>query len=410
MSPMLLLTHPTGNANVRAAARAFQSANLLQELHSCICWDPESTLARFLPTQVAAQLARRSFADVPLSMQHSHPWREVLRLLGPHLPRLRRHEIGPLSIDAVYRSFDRHVAARIPQLQGLQAVYAYEDGALQTFKAARCLGLTTIYDLPIGYWRAAQRIFEEERELQPQWACTLTGLQDSPAKLARKDEELQLADQVIVASAYVRSTLLDQQACSAPIAVVPYGAPAPLLEPPATSSTGPLRVLYVGSLGQRKGLSYALEAIGSLGTQVSLTLIGNPTSSSCKPLLSALGRHRHITSLPHHQILEQMRQHDVLLFPTLFDGFGLVITEALSQGLPVISTVHSGAPECIQDGVEGFIVPIRNRQAIAERLQQLSDDRDQLAAMRQACLQRAAELSWSGYEQGLQLAVGKSFQ
>ena len=251
MSPMLLLTHPTGNANVRAAARAFQSANLLQELHSCICWDPESTLAR------------RSFVDVPLSVQHSHPWRELLRLLGPYLLRLKLHKSGPLSIDAVYRSFDRHVAARIPQLQGLQ-----------------------------------------------------------------------LADQVIVASAYVRSTLLDQQACSAPIAVVPYGAPAPLLEPPATSSTGPLRVLYVGSLGQRKGLSYALEAIGSLGTQVSLTLIGNPTSSSCKPLLSALGRHRHITSLPHHQILERMRQHDVLLFPTLFDGCGLVITEALSQGLP----------------------------------------------------------------------------
>ena len=407
---MLLLAHPTGNANVRAAARALHEAGWLQELDSCICWNPRSPLARLLPASVAGQLARRSFADVPLKMQHSHPWREVLRLIGPHLPRLRRHESGPLSTDAVYRSFDRHIAARIPQLQGPQAVYAYEDGALQTFKAARCLGLTTIYDLPIGYWRAARLIFEEERDLQPEWACTLTGLQDSPAKLARKDEELQLADQVIVASAYVRSTLLDHQACSAPVAVVPYGAPAPLLEPPATSRTGPLRVLYVGALGQRKGLSYALEAIDSLGMKVSLTLIGNPSSSSCKPLVSALGRHSHIASLPHHQILEQMRQHDVLLFPTLFDGFGLVITEALSQGLPVISTVHSGAPECIRDGVEGFIVPIRHSQAIAERLQQLADDRDQLAAMRQACLRRADELSWAGYEEGLRLAVGQALQ
>ena len=111
----------------------------------------------------------------------------------------------------------------------------------------------------------------------------------------------------------------------------------------------------------------------------------------------------------HHQILEQMRLHDVLIFPTLFDGFGLVITEALSQGLPVITTLNSGAPECIRDGVEGFIVPIRNSQAIAERLQELASNRDQLAAMRQASLRRAAELSWAGYEQGLRVAVGLAF-
>jgi len=407
---MLLLAHPTGNANVRAAARAFHSVGLLKELHSCLCWDPHSPLISFLPPSVAVQLARRSFSDVPLPLQHSHPWRELLRLLGPRLAALRRHESGPLSIDAIYRSCDRHVAARIPRLQGLQAVYAYEDGALETFQAARHLGITTLYDLPIGYWRTARRIFEEERDLQPEWACTLTGLQDSAAKLARKDEELDLADQVIVASAYVRSTLLDHPSCHAPVVVVPYGAPPPLAGPPATASSGPLRVLYVGSLGQRKGLSYALEAIELLGQQVSLTLIGMPTAQDCEPLNQALQRHHHIASIPHGEILEQMRQHDVLLFPTLFDGFGLVITEALSQGLPVIATSHSGAPECIRDGVEGFIVPIRNSVAIAERLQLLAQDRDQLAAMRQACLSRAAELSWAGYEQGLRMAVSQAFE
>ena len=166
----------------------------------------------------------------------------------------------------------------------------------------------------------------------------------------------------------------------------------------------------MGSLGQRKGLSYMLEAIEALGDAVHLTLIGRPTANHCAPLNAALLRHNWIETLPHPQILEQMRQHDVLLFPTLFDGFGLVITEALSQGLPVITTLHSGAPECIRDGVEGFIVPIRSSQAIAERLTLLSGDRQQLAAMRQACLRRAAELSWVGYEQGLRFAVGPTLQ
>ena len=404
---MLLLAHPTGNTFSRAAARAFLDAGWLQEFHTCVTWNPSSPLARLLPAALAAQLNRRSFADLPRHLQHNHPWRELLRLAGVerHLRWLGHHESGPLSIDAIYRSFDRHVAARLARLPCIQAVYAYEDGALHTFQAAERLGLRRIYDLPIGYWRAAQQIFQEERELKPDWACTLTGLNDSAAKLERKDRELQLADLVVVPSDFVRSTLLEHNACRAPIAVVPFGSPPALAALSQTPTSGPLRVLYVGSLGQRKGLSYALDAVQALGAQVSLTLIGRVTAAKCLPLQAALGRHRWIETLPHDQILEQMRQHDVLLLPSLFEGYALVISEALSQGLPVLTTPNSGATQTIRDGVEGFIVPIRNSGAIAERLQQLVSNRDQLMAMRQACLRRAAELSWAGYEQGLRDAV-----
>ena len=407
---MLLLAHPSGNTFFRAAARAFYDAGWLQELDSCICWDSDSFWARRLPTSLAVELARRSFTDVPLALQHSHPWREWGRLLSAALPLpwLRRHEQGPFSIDAMYRSFDRQVARRLPSLAGLQAVYAYEDGALNTFQTAERLGLQRIYDLPIGYWRAAQLIFQEERELQPEWACTLTGLNDSAAKLARKDRELQLADLLVVPSEFVRSTLLEHNASSAPIAVVPFGSPPPLGAPTQTPADGPLRVLYVGSLGQRKGLSYAIDAVQFLGAQLSFTMIGRITAPNCRPLLAALEQHRWIETLPHNQVIEQMSQHDVLLLPSLFEGYALVISEALSQGLPVLTTPNSGAMQTIRDGVEGFIVPIRNSQAIAERLQQLASNRDQLAAMRRACLRRAAELSWAGYEHGLRAAVGQA--
>ena len=407
MDSFLLLGHPSGNSFFRAAARTFYDAGWLRELHSCICWDQDSTLARWLPTRLSEQLARRSFQDIPLHFQHSHPWREVGRLLAAQrsLEWLTRHESGSFSVDAVYRSFDRQVADRLPSLVGLQAVYAYEDAALHTFQVARKLGLLRIYDLPIGYWRAARVIFEEERELQPEWASTLTALNDSSTKLARKDEELQLADLVIVPSQFVHSTLLDYHASAAQVAVVPFGSPPPRGDIPEIRFSSPLRVLYVGSLGQRKGLSYALDAVEMLGDQVTLSLIGRITSHECRPLIAAVEHHRWIESLPHPQILEQMRQHDVLLLPSLFEGYALVISEALSQGLPVITTLHSGGSPTIRDGTEGFIVPIRDSQSIAECLQQLIDSPDLLSAMRLACLKRAAELSWSGYEQGLRSVV-----
>ena len=407
---MLLLSHPTGNTFFRAAARSFHSAAWLQHLYSCICWDNDTPLRKLLPASLADELYRRCFYDVPFSLQQSYPWREMGRLLsaGLHLPLLRRQEHGPFSVDAVYRSFDRHVARRLPSLSSIRAVYAYEDAALSTFQVAERLGLRRIYDLPIGYWRSAQQIFQEEGELQPEWACTLTGLNDNSAKLARKDQELQLADLVVVPSEFVRGTLLEHNASAAHIAVVPFGSPPHLQAPPPTPVGMPLRLLFVGSLGQRKGLSYALDAVKMLGSQVSLTLIGRFTASNCRPLVAALDRHRWIETLPHDQILEQMRQHDVLLLPSLFEGYALVISEALSQGLPVLTTPNSGAMQTIRDGLEGYIVPIRNSQAIADRLQQLACNRDQLAAMRWACLRRAAELSWTGYEQGLRSVVGQN--
>ena len=403
---MITVTHPTSNTFSRAAARAFLSAELLREFNTCFSWDTHNLLSRLLPDKLLKQLARRSFPEIPQELIHSHPWRELLRLSGlfNEIQLLSCRETGLLSVDAVYHSLDSHVAKRIRKTPDISGVYSYEDGALETFKAARLNDIKCFYDLPIGYWRAGHTIFSEEKEINPAWSCTLTGLSDSKPKLARKDEELSLADAVIVPSEFVRSTLTSYNACSAPIYVLPFGTDLStslsVLEP-STCDTFPLRVLFVGSLSQRKGLSYALEAVELMGDQVSFTLIGKPLVSNCDPLNSALSRHNWIPSLPHHEVLEQMRHHDVLLFPTLFDGFGLVITEALSQGLPVITTTNSGGPECIRDNVEGFIVPIRDSNSIAACLEKLANDRELLFKMKKAALLRSRDLSWKYYEDGL---------
>jgi alpha-maltose-1-phosphate synthase len=404
---MLLLSHPTGNTFFRATARALYSSNLLQELASSICWNSDSFYAKFIPYSLRIQLDRRSFGDIPLPLQHSHPSRELLRLFTSQfsLPLLHAHEQGALSIDMVYRRFDQYISSRLYKLNNLKGVYAYEDCASATFEAAKKLNLICFYDLPIGYWRAAQLIFAEERELQPMWASTLTGLQDSDHKLHRKDQELALADVVIVPSNFVRTTLINYNACSALIKVVPFGSPSVSSLSKNYSVEGPLRVLYVGSLGQRKGLSYALDAIDLLGSQVTLTLIGKRPVHDCIPLNLALGRHHWIETLPHDQILDQMACHDVLLLPSLFEGYALVISEALSRGLPVITTPNSGAIETVRDGLEGFIVPIRDPNAIAECLQILIDDRNRLGLMSHYCLRRADELSWSTYEESISTVV-----
>src|SRR5438552_8578353 len=128
--------------------------------------------------------------------------REAMRLFfgAIHLPFWSEHEHGFLSIDAISAALDRAVAAEIRKSDICKLAYAYEDCAIATFNAAERRSIRRIYDLPIGYWRVAQRIFAEECVREPEWAPTLTGARDSKEKLARKDQELHLATRVVVAS------------------------------------------------------------------------------------------------------------------------------------------------------------------------------------------------------------------
>jgi glycosyltransferase involved in cell wall biosynthesis len=161
-----------------------------------------------------------------------------------------------------------------------------------------------------------------------------------------------------------------------------------------------LRVLYVGSVGQRKGISYLLRAMELLGSQAELSLVGRCAHPSDE-LVAQLNRHRWTHSLPHEKVLETMRNQDVLVLPTLFEGRALVVLEALSQGLPVISTLNSGTEDVVLDGVSGFIVPIRSAESIAAALTRLAENPELLAEMSAAAQRIASEWGWEDYRERL---------
>ena len=407
INSMILFSHATGNANVREAARALNDAGLLSEFWTSICWNRESALNRVLPRFVARELQRRAFSDIGQAQLRCHPWIELCRLAARqlNLSSLTGDETGRFSIDAVYRSLDLRVAQRLQDAPNFRGVYAYEDGAMASFRAARRLGIKTIYDLPIGYWRCYRELMAEEQTREPEWASTLQGRSDSDEKLQRKDEELSLATDIVVASSFVRGTLQKAGPLQARVSVLPYGAPAARISRTASNTkNGKLKVLFVGALSQRKGLSYLIKAAKQLGSTTELTLIGRRVSE-CRPLDTALSMHRWIPSIAHGALLEEMSRHDVMVFPSLFEGFGLVILEAMSQGVPVIATPNTAAPDFVSDGDDGFIVPIRDADAIAQRLEMLTLDRDLLAAMSQEAIRKAAAHSWEHYRHGVATTV-----
>lgn len=395
--PRVLIAHPTGNQNVRNAVASLAETGMLAEFWTTVAWDAQSAWSRLLPAGMRRQLERRAYADVPKASIQTVPFREMVRLAAKPtiLNGLLTSEERPFSIIGVYRHFDSRVARRVRSLRP-DVVYAYEGGARETFREARRLGIKTIYELTSSYWYWVRNLLTEEAERSPEFAELLPNLVDSEKHLEWKDEELRLADHIFVASEHVRRTL-GNAVSPEKIRVVHYGAAAIRpRERTATDPTRPLRVLFVGQLVQHKGLGYLLDAVDRLSSQVELTLIGRRFHANSR-VDEALRRWRWFETLPHHRVMDIMLDSDVLVLPSLGEGFGLVVTEALACGLPVIVTPNVGASDLLRDEREGFVVPVCSADAIADRLQRLCRDRALLAAMSRNAQASARENSWQHY-------------
>lgn len=397
----VLVSHPTSNQNNRAAVKGLFNANLLSGFHTTIASFSGDFLDKLANLKPLKELSRRQF-DIELKdLTHSYPATEIGRLLSSKsgMKSLMAHETGMFSIDAVYKNLDKKVAAKLNRLSksGLDAVYTYEDGGYHSFKKAKQLNLKCLYDLPIGYWRTARKLMDMEQVRWPEWASTITGLYDSEAKLQQKDDELSMADLILVASSFTAKTLNDYPGALAPIKVIPYGFPKPVETRDYSMGKRPLKLLFVGGLSQRKGIANMFTAVENLGNLVQLTVVGHKAANDCKPLNDALLKHEWIPSLPHDQVLKLMQSHDVLLFPSLFEGFGLVITEAMSQGTPVITTDRTAGPDLIEHGHNGWLVEAGSTESLQQCIEQLLLNPEQISKAGKAARESARLRPWTQY-------------
>lgn len=398
----ILISHPSGNSNVRAIAKGFLTQGLLYQFHTSIAVFPNNFWHKIAKLKGLGDIKRRSFDSGLQSYTEVYPIKELGRMLASKLSlsSLTKSETGFFCVDRIYQNLDRKIAGKLKSAKknGLTAVYAYEDGALETFIAAKELGLECIYDLPIAYHTLLQELLHEEALRKPRWAFTLGGgINDSPQKLERKRKELELADTIVVASDFVRQSLPDW-ANKKKIIQSPFGTPfsANQFDVEEKKSNKRLRILFVGSMTQRKGLSDLFDAIKLVdSSKVELVVLGSLAAP-----LSFYNDQVNFTYEPtrsHDQVLELMRTCDVFCLPSIVEGRALVIQEAMSQGLPIIITANTGAEDLVVSGVTGFLVPIRNPQAIAEKINWFADHRNEIFQMGKKAKQLADTYSWDNY-------------
>jgi len=289
--------------------------------------------------------------------------------------------------------FDRALA-RILEHERPAAVICPNDCALHSFRKARSLGIFCILDQVIGHVRSGVRVFQEESKLHPDFApSTNQGVVDWV--LDRSRDEVHLAQLVLAGSNYVKGSLVEEGVASERIRVLPYGVDIERFRPAQRRSREKFRLLFVGQISQRKGVKYLLEAMKQLGVpELELVMVGRIDGIE-QGLASYESYFTHIPHLPYKEIHRIFASADAFVFPSLHEGSALVTYEALASGLPVITTENAGS--VVRDGVEGFIIPIRDVAALKEKIRTLYENPELCREMGVRARERAEQFTWEAY-------------
>lgn len=394
----IALSHPHGNANSYHAARAFNEENWLQQFQAGILPDAAmSRLWRWLPADIKQRALNRDYAGIPQAKQNSHLLWEAISRLGSKLkPSGLTQRIN--WYDALFWGHDFQVSKSLAS--DLDAVYAYEDGARQTFASAKKKDLATLYELPLGYYQGVadeiNRGRKERSHLQPQPYV-------EPAwKQFRKDEELRLADVVVVPCAWALDSLRFSKTDKVKAVIkVRYGTPADEIVARSAPPDGQFTILFAGHIGLRKGAPHLIEAWEKLQLKNARLWLAGSLNLPKDYLRDHAASFEYLGAMPRVELLQCMQQADLFVFPSLAEGFGLVIGEAMASGVPVLTTTNTGGPELIEDGQQGWCVAAHQVEPLVERIEWAYQHREELARMGQQARRRAEQWTWADYRREL---------
>lgn len=397
----VLVAHP-GTQHSQQTALALQKAGMLHQYVTGFYFKtsgPLANLIQLLPLKygkkLERQLLRRRNDDLDQNMIRTFPLPELIYVLSARLKFTKKW--SDYVIRWKNRRFDKYVAKLVMTTRP-DAVICYDSCALNTFKACKETGSIAILDQSIGLLEYGIKILREEAELHPEFADTLS-INVPEWLVAQCAEEALAADRVLVASEYVRNTLIENGVSQSRIVTIPYGVDVNRFYPTAKFDDGTFRIMFVGGISQRKGIKYLLEAFKQLNLPgAELVLVGGNMGGG-NGLKPYSGYFRHVPNAPYREVHTLFQSADIFVYPSLHEGSALAIYEALACGLPVITTTNSGS--VVRDGVDGFIVPIRDIEALKEKILLLYKNKDIRIQMSLQARKRAESFTWLAYHQRL---------
>lgn len=350
---------------------------------------------RFHAFELAAGLARRGALARLLS---TYPGFLVSRLIGERLPvrsawwlEARRRLLPGEAVQvALATRFGHFAATHLPAEADL--LVGWSAATLEAIEPARRMGMKVVIE------RGSTHIAHQTDVLTAAYDAHGLDFNETPSvTIQREEAEYDAADAIAVPTRFAADTFTARGIPAEKLLVAPYGVDLARFRPgPERPAEAPVRILFVGRVGIRKGVPKLLRAFEGLAGTAELHLIG-PVEPAMEPLMRKLptaGVTVH-GAQPGDKLPAFYANADAFCLPSLEEGFPLVLLQALASGLPVVTTPEAGAADIVTDGVEGLVVPAGDGGALGDALAALVSDAERRRAMGVAARARIEAGGWS---------------
>ncbi|MEO5374890.1 MAG: glycosyltransferase family 4 protein [Alphaproteobacteria bacterium] len=298
--------------------------------------------------------------DAPVT---SAAWLEAWRRLHARLKL-------PGSTDVfVAKAFGRFTARHLPV--GADLLVGWSAASLEAITAAHARGMKVVIERGSSHIVHQTEVLDREHErFDLPWRRTDQRL------IERELAEYERADAIAVPTSYAAETFKRRGIPAERLIVNPYGVDLALFRPsPPRPPDTPVRILFVGRVGVRKGVPWLLRAFALLDARAELHLVG-PVEPGMDKVLALEPMERVVVRgpLPGAQLPQEYAAADIFCLPSLEEGLPLVVLQAMASGLAVVATPETGAGDVIRDGIEGRLVPSGDPRALAAALDALAGD------------------------------------
>jgi glycosyltransferase involved in cell wall biosynthesis len=364
---------------------------------ACVRW-LERVPTAFKPKVLRRLAGRHLPSNIPRSSVQSW-WRPSLQIMWFDWWHRERRKSTRLALVSEVGGHWLAKKAIADNFGGANSLYVHPCVSTEAVREARRRGMFIVLEATSHPFN--MRVQKEECD---RLGLPLTeGVDSIEQNIRYFAEEASLADVVLAASEYVKRGLIELGISPNRVAVVPYGLDAGFYTEKPQPVPG--RILFVGTIDSHKGITYLADAARELrrsGLQVEFRAIG-PSSSPALSQHRAFAGLKYLGQVPRAEVKTEFATADIFVFPTLTDGFGMVLLEALFAGLPIVCTPNCG--DVVRDGFNGKLIPARDAPALAQAIREIVENRELRDKMSRNALMLKPQFTLESYQSRLLEAV-----
>lgn len=379
-------------------ALAMQKAGILDRYYTQFYFKPQSLFGSLLISlsknstglsKLAARLySNRHMPGLDPQNVISHSIPEFLGRAWRHIPWLQKLVAANKLSDNL---FDLLVSR---QVKNCDIFHGWLGYSLHTLTRLKGDGTKILIDIYAAHPNFRKELLSDEYErLNLNYQLTDDPLREKYLK------EIELADYLIAPSSHVYETCVLQGVPKDKITIIPFGVDIHRFKP-IEKKDKVFRIIYVGAVSVNKGIYYLLEAFKQLDLPNSEFVLIGRLQSEFKPIITKYdGLFQHISHVPNDQLKNWYGNSSVFAFPSLTEGFAMVINEAMACGLPSIVTENAGG--YVRDNMDGFVIPIRDIETLKEKILFFYENEDRRKEMGKSARKRVEQFTWKKYGQKL---------